>query len=461
MVYDGPESCEPADSLAAMPESQPALRRELRLWHLVLFNISAVVGVRWLAAAAHAGSGSLSLWLLATLGFFLPSALVVSSLSARFPEEGGFYIWTKRAFGDWHGFLAAWLYFVSNILYFPTLLLSGVTMAAYMFGPRGIPYSDRPAYALPITLALLWLAFLANLFGLRFGKWPSILGGSSTYLVAALLCVFGFFVAWRYGSATHFQVIPEPTWENLNFWSQIALAMTGLELAPILGGEVQDPGRNIPRAAWISGFGCAVFYMAGTAALLALLPPGQINPMTGLAQAGEMAGTRFGAAWMSPCFALLITVGVLGQLSTYVAGNTRLPFAIGLDHYLPPAFAKLHPRWHTPHVSILVQGISSSFFLLLVELGENLRAAYQTLVDMVVIATLIPFVYIFATGFKFGRRWAGAAGACIAIAGVILSASPPPGIASVWLFELKVIGGTLLLAICGRVIFVRSQAAAR
>jgi glutamate:GABA antiporter len=452
MVYDG--------RLPDQTHSQPALRRELRLWHLVLFNISAVAGVRWLAAAAHAGPGSLSLWLLAAVAFFLPSALVVSSLSARFPDQGGFYVWTKRAFGDWHGFLAAWLYFVSNILYFPTLLLSGVAMASYMFGTTAVKYSENPAYAIPVTLVVLWLAFLVNLIGLRVGKWPGMLGGGSTYLVAALLCVFGIVVAWRYGSATHFQFVPEASWDNFNFWSQIALAMTGLELAPILGGEIYNPAKNIPRAAWISGIGCAIFYMAGTAAMLGLLPPEKISAMTGLAQAGDVAGARLGATWLSPCFALLITVGVVGQLSTYIAGNSRLPFAIGLDHYFPAAFAKLHPRWNTPHISILTQAIFSSIFLLLAEMGENMRAAYQILVDMVVIATLLPFVYIFATGFKFGQRTAGIAGASIAIAAVILAASPPPGVASIWMFELKVVGGTVLLALLGRVIFVRNRAAA-
>src|SRR5579871_3709091 len=441
-----------------MSDAQPALRRELRLWHLVLFNVSAVAGIRWLAAAAQVGPGSLTLWLLAALTFFLPSALVVSSLSARFPEEGGFYIWTKRAFGNWHGFLCAWLYFVSNILYFPTLLLSGVAMASYMFGTAGIQYSENPAYAIPVTLTGLWIAFAANLLGLRVGKWPTILGGGSTYIVAALLCIFGLIIAWRFGSATHFRFLPDTSLSNLNFWGQIALAMTGLELAPILGGEIYDPSKSVPRAAWISGFGCAGFYIAGTAALLVLLPSSRISPMTGLAQAGNEAGTRLGANWLTPCFALLITLGVIGQLSTYIAGNTRLPFALGLDRYLPAVFARLHPRWHTPHVSILTQGVLSSLLLLLMELGENLRAAYQILVDMVVIATLIPFVYIFASGFKFGQRWAGIAGAAISMVAAILSAVPPPVVSSIWLFELKVVGGTILLGLWGRLIFIRSKA---
>src|ERR1700687_2354279 len=190
------------------PNEAPALRRELRLRPLVLFHISAIAGVRWLAAAAHAGPGSLTLWLLAAVAFFLPSALVVSSLSARFPEEGGFYIWTKHAFGAWHGFLCAWLYFVSNILYFPTLLLSGVAMASYMFGQSGARYSENPVYAIPVTVAVLWLAFLVNLVGLRVGKWPGLLGGVSTYLIAALLCVFGLVVALAFCFAAPFSLLP-------------------------------------------------------------------------------------------------------------------------------------------------------------------------------------------------------------------------------------------------------------
>jgi amino acid transporter len=304
----------------------------------------------------------------------------------------------------------------------------------------------------------MWLVCLTTLIGLQVGKWPVILGGAAAYVVAILLCALGVLVAWRFGSATRFHLMPDLTWSNLNFWSQIAFAMVGLELAPILGGEIHNPAQNIPRAAWISGFGCAAFYMAGTAALLALLPPDQINPMTGLAQAGDAVGTRLGANWLSPCFALLVTIAVLGQFSTYVTGNSRLPFALGIDHYFPPAFGKLHPRWHTPHVSILAQGVLSSIFLLLAELGETLRAAYQIMVDMTVIVTLIPFVYIFSSGFKFGQRWAGTTGACVSAAAIMLSAIPPPGVASVWLFELKVVGGSLLLVLAGRVVFVRSKA---
>jgi amino acid transporter len=92
------------------------------------------------AAAAHAGPGSFVLWIVAALFFFLPSAIVVASLSRRFPEEGGFYAWTKQAFGDQHAFICSWFYFISTVLYFPSLLLAGISMAAY-------PARASPAFA--------------------------------------------------------------------------------------------------------------------------------------------------------------------------------------------------------------------------------------------------------------------------------------------------------------------------
>ena len=95
------------------------------------------MSLRWVAAAAHAGPGSIVLWVIAGLFFFLPSAVTVAGLSRRFPEEGGMYIWTKRAFGDQHAFLCGWFYFISTILYFPSLLLAGISMTMYAFRRRG------------------------------------------------------------------------------------------------------------------------------------------------------------------------------------------------------------------------------------------------------------------------------------------------------------------------------------
>ena len=93
-------------------------------------------GPRWIGAAAHNGQSSISIWVLASLFFFVPTALVIVELSTRFPAEGGLYIWAKEAFGDFHGFMAGWCYWIYTIFYFPGLLLASVAMSVYVAGPR-------------------------------------------------------------------------------------------------------------------------------------------------------------------------------------------------------------------------------------------------------------------------------------------------------------------------------------
>lgn len=443
----------------AMPEAKPALARELGLRDLVLFNIAAVVGIRWLAAAAHAGPVSISLWVAAGVLFFVPSALAVSRLASKLPEEGGLYTWTRRSFGDWHGFLCGWCYWLSNLFYFPNLLLAGIGMAVYGFGDRYVWLGNARAFVVPVSLAILWLGLLTNLVGLRVGKWTQNLGGLATYAAGLVIVGLGAAVWFLHGPATPLRIFSGWDWGRLNFWSQIAFAFGGLELGAIMGGEIRDPRRNVPRAAWISGVAIAAFYIAGTLAILAILPAQQVNILSGLTQAGAAAADLLHLPLVAPLLALLITFGITGQLGAWLAGSARLPFAIGLDHYLPAAFARLHPRWKTPHVAILTQGAACTAFLLAMLLGEDLRIGYQLLVDMTVITYFIPFLYLFGAAARHGLRTTAAAGLLVTVAGIAFSLVPPEGVASVWRFEAKLAGGCLLLVAAGRIAFARGRRA--
>jgi amino acid transporter len=439
----------------------PALRRELRLRDLVFFDICAVVSLRWVAAAAHAGPGSFVLWIIAALFFFLPSAITVSSLSRRMPEEGGMYIWTKTAFGDQHAFLCGWFYFISNVMYLPSLLLAGVSMTAYAFGELGQRVAEDRGLALSITLAVLWAAFAANFFGMKVATWISAFGGVSTFVIGAALAALAIVAAVRYGVQTRFDLLPKVNFDTVNFWSQIAFAFVGLELAPIVSGEIRNPGRDLPRAAAISGVLSAALYIGVTAALLVLLTPSQISPMTGLTQAGAAVAQKLGAPIISILLASLIGIALVGQLDTWIAGNTRLPYAVGLDRYLPPAFSRIHPRWGSPYVSLLVQAVAATAFLLMAQLGETVRAAYQIMVDMTVIVTFIPFVYIFGAGFRFASRIAAVSGMAVTLIAIVLAAFPAQEASSAVLFEAKVVGGSVFFALLGWMVFKRYEAIRR
>jgi amino acid transporter len=202
----------------------------------------------------------------------------------------------------------------------------------------------------------------------------------------------------------------------------------------------------------------AGLYIGVTAALLVLLKPEEISPMTGLAQAGASAALKLGTPIISVLLASLIGIALAGQLDTWIAGNTRLPYAVGLGRYLPEAFSRVHPRWGTPYVSLLVQAVAATLFLLMAQLGETVRAAYQIMVDMTVIVTFVPFLYIFGAGFKFANRIAAVSGLAVTVIAIALAAVPPHEAASAAIFEAKVVGGSVFFALVGWMVFKRYEA---
>src|SRR5258708_4709059 len=184
----------------------------------------------------------------------------------------------------------------------------------------------------------------------------------------------------------------------------MVFALGGLELGAIMGGEIRNPEKTVARAAWIAGLSIAAFYIAGTLAMLVLLPPDQVSVVTGLVQAAAGAGTRLGIGWPPLVLAFAIGVGVTGQLGAWIAGSARLPFVIGIDHYLPPIFSRLHPRWRTPHFSILILSGACTVFVIAMQAGENLRVGDQLLVDMTVGTSFVPFLFFFCPPRKNRQR---------------------------------------------------------
>src|SRR3954471_9150217 len=149
--------------------SKSGLRRVMGFWDVLLFNIATVLGPRWIAAAGHNGTSSISLWVFAALFFFVPGALVINELSSRFPEEGGLYVWAKEAFGDFHGFVAGWNYWIYTVFYFPGLLLASVSMSAYVIGGRGGELAQNRAFLEIGSYLLLLIAVTLNIVGLNIG----------------------------------------------------------------------------------------------------------------------------------------------------------------------------------------------------------------------------------------------------------------------------------------------------
>jgi amino acid transporter len=460
------------------PDPTSELRKTMGFWDVLLFNIATVLGPRWIAAAGHNGTSSISLWVLAAVFFFVPGALVINELSSRFPQEGGLYVWAKEAFGPFHGFVAGWTYWIYTVFYFPGLLLASASMSAYIFGARGAALAQSRPFLLEVSLGLLLVAVGLNLIGLNIGKWLQNAGGVGTYVPLLILVVVAAIVALHHGSVTHFtarNMLPTLNWDTVNFWSQIAFAFTGLELVSAMSEEVRDPRRTLPRAVYAAGALIAFIYVAGTFAVLALVPAADLDPQSGVFHAIAIGSVALRIGFLGVLAALLVTVGNAGGVGSTVAGIARVPFVVGIDRYLPAAFGKIHPRWRTPWVSILVQGGLSGLFLLLSQINDSTRGAYQSLVDVAIILYFIPFLYMFAAVIRLARRpdrasnphailvpggsagtWiCGSLGFLIVLVAIFFSIIPPGDTSSRSFFEFKVGLTTLASILLGLILYWR------
>jgi glutamate:GABA antiporter len=458
------------------PRSQ--LRREMGFWDVLLFNIATVLGPRWIAAAAHNGTPSISLWVLAAVLFFVPMALVINELSSRFPEEGGLYVWSKEAFGDFHGFVAGWTYWIYTIFYFPGLLLASTSMSAYVIGHKGVELSQDRTFLLAGSLGLLFVAVMLNIIGLNIGKWLQNAGGVSTYLPLLILVGLASVLWLEHGSATHFtwtNMMPVWNWDTVNFWSQIAFAFTGLELVSAMSGEIRDPRRTLPRAALTAAALIAAMYIVGTFSVLSLVPSVDVDPKSGVFHAITVGSVALKIGFVGVLAACLVTVGNAGGVGSTVAGIARVPFVVGIDRYLPKAFGKIHPRWRTPYISIIVQAVASALVLLLSQVNETTRGAYQIVIDITIILYFIPFLYMFAAAIKLAGRPdrsenpqavlipGGKVGVWIAcilafsvtLLSIIVSIFPPGDSSNRQLFVTKVIGTTLAAVALGLILYFR------
>jgi amino acid transporter len=377
---------------------------------LVLFYIVTGISLRWIATAATVGPSAVVIWLIALAAFYFPLALSVMELSSRYPQEGGLYVWTKHAFGEFPGFMTGWTYWTSNLPYFPAVLYFAASNALYI-GPRSwLGLANNKTYFLAFALGGLILATFLNVIGLSVGKWLHNLGAVGTWLpIAILFAIAG--AAWhRFGSATRFTVstmTPHMHFRDVLFLATIVFALGGSESASFLGDEIKEPRKNLPRGLLCGGVLVTSGYILGTVAVLIALPAAQISGLEGIMQAITKSAEQVGWLSIAPVAALLITLSNLGALGAWLAVAARLPFVAGLDRYLPGAFARIHPKWGTPYVALLAQAVVGIVFIFLGQAGTSVYGAYEVLVSMGIITYFVPYLFVFASIIRLQREVAG------------------------------------------------------
>lgn len=464
----------------------------LTLWDVVAMNIVGVVGLRWISRSARLGAPSVTLWILACLLFFIPLAAVIAELSSRHPEQGGIYAWARRAFGPVHGFICGWCMWVNNLFYFPSLLLFAGANLLVPLGPDGAAIAEARWFSVTFVLGFLWLTTFINILGFSTGKWLQHLGSIATWIPAVILIAAGATAFFAFGSATSFApaaLVPRDNLiDTMSLWSSLCFAFSGFEISSMVGAEVYEPRRTIPRSIVLSGVAITAIYILSSASVLVAVPASELTERSGIADAVDLVGGKLGFAGLGAFIGLLLFVGSIGGTSSWIAGASRVPFAAGVDSAMPAAFASLHPKYRTPHVALLAQAAASSaLFLASVFLsvggGEtSIQEAYDIMVNLTILIYFLPYLYLFAAFIRLRTTDAampfdamtitlpgGSAGAWL-IAGVGLLTTliamgfvfiPPAGTENVVNYEVNLIGQAAILLAVGMAFYFTASRGSR
>jgi glutamate:GABA antiporter len=257
------------------------------------------------------------------------------------------------------------------------------------------------ASALALGVAALHLA------GLGVGKWISNLGAISSLALLALLVGAGVTLAAAQGPATSFtsaSYLPAFDANGAILWSTMVFAFGGAEGVALLRNDVRGGMAHLVRAIGVVGVCLVLAYIVGSAAIMAVLAAEEASRLTGLPDAIALSLSKLGVSEWAPIALGVLAIASLGSYSAWFGVAARLPLAVGIDHYAPAAFAKLHPRTGAPVAAIMTQTVVVILLIVVSQAGATMAAAYDFLVAMSVLSYTLPFVFLFVAYLKAQDR---------------------------------------------------------
>ncbi len=374
---------------------------------LAMINIAAVVSLRGLPSEAEYGLSSIFYYIFAAVFFLIPVSLVSAEMATALPQKGGVFRWVGEAFSPSLGFLAIWIQWLQNSIWFPTVLTFAAVSIAFI-GTNEVAdaalASDK-FYTLAVVLSIYWLATIVNLFGVSISgaisKWGAIIG---TMIPAALLIILGFLYLVSGGEIympiNYSDLIPNITnFNTLNLAVGIFLFYAGMEMSAVHIMDIQNPQRNYPKAIFIAAFISVSIFVLGTLALGFIIPQDQINLTQSLLVGFNKLFAYFGLESLSSIMAICLTIGVFAGVATWIAGPSKGMLEVGKAGYLPKFFQKTNK--HGVQINILiVQALIVTFLSTLFVLLPSVQSAYQILSALTVGLYLIMYILMFLAFIK-------------------------------------------------------------
>ena len=381
------------------------MKKVMTLKDIVLMNVVAIIGLRWLPIAAGYGASAISLWGLAAIFFFLPVGLVSTELATTWPEEGGLYYWVRHAYGEKPAFIVSWFYWINSFFYLPALLTFVAVTLSFIFDPK---LATNKIFICTTILAILWGVTLLNLRSMRVFKYITNIGGIGNIIPGIIIIILGFVAVFilKHPIPTDYSwhaILPKlNSSSNLAFLSALMFSMAGIEITPILAGETINPQKTFPRATLISAIFIVGIYIIGTIAMTFILPPSEIGSASGIMDAIHKITSDIGFSFITPLVAILIVLSGFGGMSVWSVAPIKMFFESTKEGVLPNYFTKLNKN-DMPSNAMLSQSGVVTVIIIITSFLPSVNVFYETLILMASITYFIPYIMMFAAFLKLRK----------------------------------------------------------
>lgn len=391
--------------------AQPAkLVRKLSLLDSILLLTGGIIGSGIFLTAQDVALNTrapwlfLSVWALGLL-ITLPAAFAFAEMGAMFPDAGGQYIYMREAYGEFVAFLYGWMIFTVSIGGTIAALAAGFSLYVGSMFPSLA--ADRALATLGhftltrghiVAIAAIALQTLINIFGVRSG---AILQNVATWTKFAAIGAFVLLgLALGKGSWNHYSGALPASSNNTGMLAGIGVALIAVFWAydgwvyiTWVAGEVKQPQRNLPRSLILGLLLVGVIYLAINAVYLYALPMSGIAAETAVAQGAAVSMFSGSVArWL----ALMIAISCFGAMASCIMSGARVYYAMAEDGVFFHALARVHPRWHTPVASLVLQAVWAAVLAL--------SGKYNELFTYVMFMMVLSYVLTTAALFVLRRK---------------------------------------------------------
>lgn len=435
---------------------------------IAFINVAAICNVKNFPLLAEFGLSALPLLALAAVIFFVPASFVSAELASAWPERG-VYTWVREALGPRMGFVAIWLQWIENVIYYPTILSFIAAAIAYIINPK---LAQDKVFITTTILGVFWVATLINFLGMRISGFISMITALFGTILPVIL-ITGLASLWIFKglpSQITFSwktITPDfGSLRDLVLFSGVLFSLAGVEMSAVHAKDVKNPQIAYPKGIFLSSILILGFSMIGALAIGVIIPVQEIQLASGAMEAFSSFLTAFGLSWAMPVVAAVISFGTLGMLSTWIVGPSRGLYATAMHGDLPPIFHKKNKK-EMPVGILISQALFVTVLSLVFLFMPSINSSYWMLLSLAALLYQLMYALMFISGivlrYKFpntkrayripfgnvGMWVVGTLGFLGALFGFILCFIPPSQFATgeLWIFESFLIGSTALFSV--------------